>query len=81
MALKANIPDAIDSGGDKQIGIDMIMGDVVPNVLGVGIAAGILALGLGVCSSVRPVLMNVPLVGSLLQSGDSSSVPGNWAGA
>jgi len=80
MALQANIPDVIDDSGDKRIGLSMVMNDVVPNVLGVGVAAVIVSLGLGVFNSIQPILGNVPLVGSLLSSGQNNG-PAAWQGA
>lgn len=78
--LKADIPDALDSGGPRSIGLSMLTDQVVPLVFGVAVAAFAVLTGLGLFNSLRPVLGNVPVVGTLLAGGSGDDRPSAWRG-
>jgi len=79
--LKADMPDFIDSGGAQDIGRDMVMNQVLPLVFGTAAAGIAILIGAGLLSSLRPVLSNVPVVGSLIQQGgNAEDSPAGWVG-
>jgi len=80
MALKADMPDFVNSGSGSTLGIGMLKNDVLPLALGTVAALVAIMLGMGAFQQLRPVLQNVPLVGSLLQSSGGDDRPAAWRG-
>lgn len=78
--IKADMPDLIDSGGAQEVSIGYFKDQVIPLVIGVAIMGLSLMLGLGLLETFKQPLMNVPVVGNLMSSGQGSDAPSGWEG-
>lgn len=80
MALKADMPDVVDSGGARSIDLGYIMDQGVPLALGTMLMLVFLALGAGLFQQSRGLLAQIPVVGTLLQSGQGGNQVPGWEG-
>lgn len=80
MALKADMPDFVDSGGPKNLGTGFLKNDMLPLAVGVGAAGLSVVVGLGLVNVAKPYVSQVPVLGQVIQSGANSEVPTGWEG-
>jgi len=76
--LRADPPDAIDSGSYDLSSVSTYTSDLPRLVLGVAMVLIVITLGSGVFQTIRGPLRNLPVVRSLMAAGDGSG--GAWGG-